>query len=481
MIRDKFVCSDLLNSLVEVLYESGSTAMPWPKPQSTQAEAEGGAVTRPHQIINHDVEWAMHHLRRQVFLKPSTFAYLKDKYGATALGPEDDRESTVAAADNQTKTAKPSGAQKVPLAPASPWLDCVRQRELGSLWQELHLSGCDRGGPGAMIDPASGDNVIIDKVTYEFLKLYHCIGWIPKYPARAASAQGLYQQPIGLPGLQPRTVVATQHFLYLVRERVDVWPPPAATLTRFYRQWQTAEPPMIVTSDPDSYDPESITELLQARSRANSSAASSTISALTRTSSASNTPLSSSLERTWPASSSLPAPLPITLSLENMCEWTAEHISQYDRVERVRPVECLNNIEVRPLNLIVKPSPQPGLSSGENNGSSAKGGAKASGDDDYTMELEKWGLDKRLVMGCTATGWSTLVRLAFKPLVSVRPDLDPDMLDHSQDKGLQQQYSVWDLFFATSSSANDFIESIKALTSKIDMPEIRVSTAGEGN
>ncbi|KAJ2346944.1 hypothetical protein GGF43_004871, partial [Coemansia sp. RSA 2618] len=44
-------------------------------------------------------------------------------------------------------------------------------------------------------------------------------------------------------------------FAYVVRERVDVWPPPVHDLRVLYRRWQRAQPPMIVTSDPDTYDP----------------------------------------------------------------------------------------------------------------------------------------------------------------------------------------------------------------------------------
>ncbi|PVU96306.1 hypothetical protein BB561_001273 [Smittium simulii] len=61
-------------------------------------------------------------------------------------------------------------------------------------------------------------------------------------------------------GFLPRTIVATSAFIYIVRERLDVWPPPTERLIEFYEKYQTCSPPTIVTSDPASYDPLALTK-----------------------------------------------------------------------------------------------------------------------------------------------------------------------------------------------------------------------------
>ncbi|KAJ2125651.1 hypothetical protein IW147_000711 [Coemansia sp. RSA 720] len=172
LVRDRLRCSDVLDALAELGYE-------------TRALDAGGAGSGRQRAINHDVEWAMHHLVQQVFLRASTFT-----------------EGRNAAARAELQRSRSTAEETEP------------------------------------IDVASGDDVIVDRVTYEFLKLYVCAGIVADNAVHA------------------RTVVATQHFVYVVRERVDVWPPPVSDLRVLYRRWQRAAPPMIVTSDPDTYDPE---------------------------------------------------------------------------------------------------------------------------------------------------------------------------------------------------------------------------------
>ncbi|KAJ1917937.1 hypothetical protein H4219_002930 [Mycoemilia scoparia] len=537
MIRDKVVCSDLLDSLVEVLYDADIVKSPRKQRSDTATStatvasdkenpaSSGGLsgqrsnvsskgkdkniteegdddVNQPaHRIINHDVEWAMHHLQRQVFLKPGQFAELLNDPDNNAA------DTTVDTVDNTTTTTTTTklltAEQSVTTTRnAKTWFDGVRSRELNNVWNELfYLSGCGKGGPGALVDPASStDNVIIDKVTYEFLKLYYCVGWVPKYTATPTPAGTPPIQPTTksnillpkVPGLQPRTVVATNHFLYLVRERIDIWPPPARNLTKFYKQWQTTKPPTVVTSDPDTYDPESITQLLQAhRSRANSSVAnSSSISALTRSPASSTRPHTPSAATTAAGSSSAIAGslgnisekmsianrldnLPLRFSLSTTFEWMAEHVAQYDRVERIRPIECLKKIEVRSLNVAILPRDY------LNSNPSSSGGNR----DDELEELEKWGLDGQTVMGCTASGWASVVRLTFDPLVPISPPditiatINSDGNDNENQDGCKipnAQNSTWDLFFATDSGAREFISSIMSLAKEIDMNPLPV-------
>ncbi|KAJ2503424.1 hypothetical protein GGH96_000214 [Coemansia sp. RSA 1972] len=223
LVRDRLRCSDVLDALAELGYE-------------TRALDAGGAGSGRQRAINHDVEWAMHHLVQQVFLRASTFT-----------------EGRNSAARAELQRSRSTAEETEP------------------------------------IDVASGDDVIVDRVTYEFLKLYVCAGVVADNVVRA------------------RTVVATQHFVYVVRERVDVWPPPVSDLRVLYRRWQRAAPPMIVTSDPDTYDPETAAQ-----------------------------------RKNLPeANDCVPEHL------------TASVVHQYDRVDFVRPVQDLQRVTLVPIRAVV--------------------------------------------------------------------------------------------------------------------------------
>ncbi|KAJ2456306.1 hypothetical protein EV183_000233 [Coemansia sp. RSA 2336] len=244
MIRDRLTCSDVIDSLAEIGYE-------------TRALDAGGIGSGRQRALNHDVEWAMHHLVQQVFLRPATFAGVDD-------------------ADHALQQVR----------------------------AELQRTQSGRT-PGALVDAASGDDVIVDKVTYEFLKLYLCVG--------IATAQGM----------RARTLVATPQFVYVVRERVDIWPPPVPDLRELYRHWQRVAPPTIVTSDPDTYDPQAVADGLARRSQA---------------SSASTARASSPTECT---------------AAEQLA---AGAVHQYDCIEHIRPVADLRRITLAPTVLAVRPS-----------------------------------------------------------------------------------------------------------------------------
>ncbi|KAJ1931775.1 hypothetical protein FBU59_006599, partial [Linderina macrospora] len=276
MIRDRLSCSDLLDSLVEIGYETRAL------------DSRAGEGSGRLRGINHDVEWAMHHLVQQVFLRPSTFDPLDD------APPENSDEG---------KSLK-SVSDKL-----------IRDDHMAAL-RELHseLMRTKSGRiPGAIVDGASGDNVIVDKVTYEFLKLYFCVG--------LASPTGI----------APASLVGSPQFLYLVRERVDVWPPPAPDLRALYRKWQRVAPPTIVTSDPDTYDPKALEEELRQRSNAPSSASSKPTSARSTAEDQEDVP-----EET--DNSKLVAQLMST------------EISQYDCVQHARPI-----VDLRRVALLSKP------------------------------------------------------------------------------------------------------------------------------
>ncbi|KAJ2083121.1 hypothetical protein H4R24_001034 [Coemansia sp. RSA 988] len=337
MVRDRLVCSDMLDALVQLGYEARA----------------GGARRVP---INHDVEWAMHHLARQVLLRPV----------ALDVHPH--------------------------------------------LRRELLRSRSARQ-PGAMVDAAATD-VIIDKVTYEFLKLYFCVGCATRA------------------GIKPVTLAASPNFLYVVQERVDVWPPPVPDLHLLYRQWQRAAPPTIVTSDPDTYDPHAVTAELARRSAAASAASSRTASAGT--------------ERADP-------PIPIDAADANLvAQLSATAVDQYDSLLHARPAADLRRITLVLRDLAMLPSSE-----------------------------------HPDVLGYTATGWRAVLRIEFDTIDDEAPngmaskidgadnadgsdgeakiDNGNDEIESDKTDNVDEDHTGWSLWFATVSSARECSESLLAL------------------
>ncbi|PIA19533.1 hypothetical protein COEREDRAFT_78871 [Coemansia reversa NRRL 1564] len=341
MVRDRLVCSDVLDALVQLGYEARA----------------GGARRVP---VNHDIEWAMHHLARQVLLRPATL----DAY---------------------------------------PHL----RREL--------LRSRNARHPGAMVDVAATD-VIIDKVTYEFLKLYFCVG-------RATRA-----------GIEPVTLAASPNFLYVVRERVDVWPPPVPDLNLLYRQWQRMAPPTIVTSDPDTYDPHAITAELARRSAAASAASSRTASAGVEA-----------------------FDLPISAGASDarlVAQLSASAVDQYDSLIHARPVADLRRVTLVLRDLAVLPNSE-----------------------------------RPDMLGCTATGWRAVLRIEFDTIDDDASNGKVESVDgvektDTADSGPEadkidgeaeaeaeadktdngdEDSSGWCLWFATVASARECSEALIAL------------------
>ncbi|KAJ2744532.1 hypothetical protein GGI20_002904, partial [Coemansia sp. BCRC 34301] len=390
MIRDRLACSDLLDSLVEIGYET--------RVLDSGAGGEGSGRLR---AINHDVEWAMHHLVQQVFLRPSTF---------DAIDDVDD-----VPVGNSVRAV----AEKL-----------VTDDTQGALRRVRHELLRTRSGkqPGAMVDASSDDSVIVDKVTYEFLKLYFCVGHVNQ------------NEPVGEEGIQPMTLVGSPQFLYLVRERVDVWPPPVPDLRALYRKWQRIAPPTIVTSDPDTYDPQALAEELARRSNAPSSASAATSRA------ASSAPNSVG-ER---AASSPAAVLGDEGVVGNGTQQHAlaellmsGNVGQYDRLVQVRPIADLRRVALVPCALAVYPKlPQATLV-----GPAAAEKIPLSADRD--------------VLGCSGTGWRAMLRLEFATTA----------VDSSDSAITELDMAGWNVWFATLASAHECVEALSVLAKSAGMDD----------
>ncbi|KAJ2903694.1 hypothetical protein GGI21_004404, partial [Coemansia aciculifera] len=376
MIRDRLACSDLLDSLVEIGYET--------RVLDSGAGGEGSGRLR---AINHDVEWAMHHLVQQVFLRPSTFNAL------------DDLDSVSAGSSAR------AAAEKLVLGDV--------QESLRKVRDEL-LRSCSGKQPGAMVDASSDDSVIVDKVTYEFLKLYFCVGHVEQIESSG-----------GVEGVQPMTLVGSPQFLYLVRERVDVWPPPVPDLRVLYRKWQRIAPPTIVTSDPDTYDPQALSEELARRSNVPSLASAATSRAASSAASGAN------------SIGDRPASSPTVLGDSTVVGYGADqhalaellmsgNVSQYDRLVHVRPIADLRRVALVSHALAVYPK-LPSVNSGTSNSEKP-----LSVDHD--------------VLGCSGTSWHAMLRLEFATVAAI---------DGSDAGAGELDATGWNVWFATLASARE--------------------------
>ncbi|PVU94627.1 hypothetical protein BB559_002957 [Furculomyces boomerangus] len=312
MIRDKLICSDWLDNLQEIFYykyqkyaeqekstETETTKIQRKNPNILQPDE---VPLPPSKLINHDVEWAMHHLKNQVFLSEKTFSKLQ--YQSESHASVDGNQTNNLSKkinDEKTKTGCSSSTSGIDDMSNISNTNNVSKSEL--FYRDIKGKGkvsilnntsrlipnfceldnfCfgDKSGFD-LVDGASSKDIVVDKVTYDFLKLYFCVGWLPSYITYLNEQKGSHNSgKVGLKqhetsqcclpvfgdegvykgnsapiGIFPRTVVATGQFIYLVRERLDVWPPNASNLLEFYKKYQLTKPPTIVSSDPQNYDP----------------------------------------------------------------------------------------------------------------------------------------------------------------------------------------------------------------------------------
>ncbi|KAJ1668303.1 hypothetical protein EV178_000649 [Coemansia sp. RSA 1646] len=441
LIRDRLACSDLLDSLVEIGYETNVL-------NSDVAGMGSGRL----RAINHDVEWAMHHLVQQVFLRSTTFDAIDDDddddEDAANIGDSDRNSDARATAD--TAATATAGAASVGAMSKKLVLE-NRKRALRLLRHELLCSrSCQQ--PGALVDASSGDNVIVDKVTYEFLKLYFCVGCVytpiggsvSQISAVAASA------PDGTTGILPLTLVGSPQFIYLVRERVDVWPPPVPDLRFLYRKWQRIAPPTIVTSNPDTYDPQALTEELSRRSNAPSSASTATSRPISSSTSAAN-----SMGNHASGSSTVRDERQMigdnkTHSADPEQQLISSAVTQYDSIIHARPIADVCQITLLSKSVAVSPQQQASASSPPASASSEKQPRSSPTDE---------------VFGCTGSGWHAMVHIKFANATNeIHASTDPAM--HG-----------WSIWFATQASAEECVEALAALAKSSGATDVEICVA----
>ncbi|KAJ2663145.1 hypothetical protein IWW48_001466 [Coemansia sp. RSA 1200] len=432
LIRDRLACSDLLDSLVEIGYET--------KVLNSDAAGIGSGRLR---AINHDVEWAMHHLVQQVFLRPTAFDEIDDD------NDSGEGHSRSGAGDLPAKTVDALSMQLV--------MD-NRKRALRILQKELLRSPSSKQ-PGALVDASSGDNVIVDKVTYEFLKLYFCVGCVLSptgQPSLDTCDPVSAAAPASTAGILPLTLVASPQFLYLVRERVDVWPPPVPDLRLLYHKWQRIAPPTIVTSDPDTYDPQALTEELARRSNAPSSASTATSRPVSAATSAAN-----SIGNHASGSSTVRDDMrPLIAGIEAGAVADPGHqlmssaINQYDTVVHARPITDICQITLLSMPVAVFPQQR----------SPASPPASASN------EKQAQSTSSNEILGCTGSSWHAMVHIKFATAKHGSDSTNYCAADDADMCG-------WRIWFATHASAEECVEALSLLTKSAGMAGVEICLA----
>ncbi|KAI9341729.1 hypothetical protein BDR26DRAFT_860181 [Obelidium mucronatum] len=214
--RDRSGTSRILDSLVPVLYES--------KPGSSKFSIRGedGKV----KIVNQDVEWSLTALREKVLLAPGTSVnvILND---VDVDGKFDWRD--VLAKKQNKSTAPPSSGGKG-------WFSDLLNTPLSSgSRQPAYPSLEQTNSPVSRIrtivndtdcDSATSNTVVLNKVNFEFLKLYLLVGWIVPHRPLQHPPSKLRVAPSLSVTVNSVSLIATKDYIYLTSERFDVWPPP---------------------------------------------------------------------------------------------------------------------------------------------------------------------------------------------------------------------------------------------------------------
>ncbi|KAJ1977636.1 hypothetical protein H4R35_002222, partial [Dimargaris xerosporica] len=393
LLRDRLVCSDFLNAFVIQCYES-------------RIHVSDNKV----RVVNHDVEWAIHNLRSTVFLQP----------GWEKSAPQSTNQTSSAEpASEPTQPEPPLAAALEPTTPAVTPLDAhgygtAKQRD--RLMAELQLAGATN-----WVDPASGSQVVVDKVTFEFLKMYYLVGWLTT-AATPSNPDSLR--------LVPTTLVATPDFFYLCEERYDVWPPAVPRLLDLY-QAQSQAPAEVVPADSDAGK-------LQHSTKSSGLTPKPSLGLVTAVTSASGLGTLSP----WTKRSS-------------KATLVAHSVPQYPTVHRVRPVASLVSVTLGQCCLL------PGWQCRDQTPttSSAPTATASKASESLTGPSP---MPSHPALGSTATGWTHWVVLAFQnhPLAAANAASlqgDPSSLQH-----LEQ--SEWTLLFSTASSASEFVEALRTLS-----------------
>ncbi|KAJ3072996.1 hypothetical protein HDU98_002428 [Podochytrium sp. JEL0797] len=202
--RDRVATGRVLDALVPVLYEQ-------------RAGKKG-------KVVNQDVEWSLVALREKVLLK-SGGGDVKDIVWNQMrvwgnLGWQDVVARKKAAERGGEKKSWLSGLLSTQFSTGGgPPVVPVEARPLEAEANPRVIGEAD-------CDSATGSHVVLNKVNFEFLKLYLLVGWIVPHALPPPPPPSLKIRPSLTVTVNSTTLIATSEYMYLTNERFDVWPPP---------------------------------------------------------------------------------------------------------------------------------------------------------------------------------------------------------------------------------------------------------------
>ncbi|KAJ3111096.1 hypothetical protein HK100_002806 [Physocladia obscura] len=215
--RDRTATSRILDALVPVLYEGGG---------SSKFKAKG--VDGKVRVVNQDVEWSLSALKNHVLLRKGDAQniLLND---VDVDGRIDWRDIIAARKNESRQQSNQSGgigwfggffgggtasqSETIQEAP----------KQIQHIIEEVDE------------DVATSTDTVLDKVNFEFLKLYLLVGWI--VPHKLSTLPLSSEKSKKLPSLSVTvnsvSLIATKDYIYLTSERFDVWPPPIFPASTF--------------------------------------------------------------------------------------------------------------------------------------------------------------------------------------------------------------------------------------------------------
>ncbi|KAJ3104138.1 hypothetical protein HDU97_009489 [Phlyctochytrium planicorne] len=277
LTRDRTITSKIIDSLVTTLYDAGDqegdaeqnskVIIPGASGNTTVVLSRRrfkGADGRV-RLVNQDVEWSLRGLRdlvlmrsgpKQVFWNYMKVDPLRDWKAAWTNGFDERNDEMLS-----TKKKGWLGGLLDSFSTSSKLLpdgdrDTVSDVSEVSNPSQRRRSSVASAAPMPLIteidnDPAASDDVVLDKVNFEFLRLYQLVGWIVPHEEAGLTIPKSSASPITpsvpgpssnsqIPPLAPETensppvkvtvhsltLSATTDYIYLASERFDIWPPP---------------------------------------------------------------------------------------------------------------------------------------------------------------------------------------------------------------------------------------------------------------
>ncbi|KAJ3230340.1 hypothetical protein HDU81_004588 [Chytriomyces hyalinus] len=223
LTRDRTATSRVLDNLVPLLYESSGRLVN----SKFNLKGADGKV----KVVNQDVEWSLAALREKVLLKPSAPTSNTRGGFKNVVFNQIDIDGRI---DWRDVVAKRNGVEEPPERKS--WFSGILNNgfSTSSSVAVVPVQSLQRTSEilnEEDLDKATTNAVVLDKVNFEFLKLYLLVGWIVPHKQAPPTTAKTKIPPSVTVTVNSVTLVATADYIYLTNERFDAWPPPLFPLS----------------------------------------------------------------------------------------------------------------------------------------------------------------------------------------------------------------------------------------------------------